>query len=89
MPDHTAVAPLHAVRNPAVIEAGERFEAFELRPPVAAPLDQPPIAAPRTDATIHALLDRLERGVSNRAGPPSRPGVVDDALSELRRLATR
>ena len=83
------VAPLHAVRNPAVIEAGERFEAFELRPPVAAPLDQPPIAAPRTDATIHALLDRLERGVSNRAGPRSRPGGIDDALSELRRLAAR
>ena len=83
------VAPLHAVRNPAVIEAGERFEAFELRPPVAVPLDQPPIAAPRTDATIHALLDRLERGVSNRAGPPPRPGVVDDALTELRWLATR
>lgn len=81
-----AIAPLHAVPNPAVPEDGERFEAFELRPPVPQPLSQPPIAAPRTDATIHALLDRLERGVSTRTPSGAAPG---DALNELRRLATR
>lgn len=84
-----AVAPLQAVPNPAVPEDGERFEAFELRPPVQPPLSQPPIAAPRTDATIHALLDRLERGVSTRKPAGPLPIEVDDALGELRRLATR
>ncbi|WP_326523175.1 hypothetical protein [Sphingomonas sp.] len=49
----------------AIHAKGERFEAFEL--PRPAPIaGATPIAAPRTDATIHALLDRLERGVAQR-----------------------
>lgn len=65
-------------RSPAIQQEGERFETFELTPP---------IAAPRTDATIHALLDRLERGVARNARPAT--GEVDKALGDLRRLATR
>lgn len=70
------------------LEPGERIDAFELpRPAVQA--DPAPIAAPRTDATIHALLDRLERGVAaRRDGGGSRPSVAG-TLDELRQLATR
>lgn len=80
-----SLQPRRIVRE---LDPGERIEAFELpRPaPVA---DAAPIATPRTDATIHALLDRLERGVAERRQPAAaRPGVAD-TLDELRRFATR
>lgn len=67
------VAPL-AKRAPALAK-GERIETFELTTP---------IAAPDTDATIHALLARLERGVANRHRAHA---GLDNALGELRRLA--
>ena len=60
-------------------EPVDRIETFELIPP---------IAAPRTDATIHALLDRLERGVARRAENEAPPRSLDSTLSDLRRLAT-
>lgn len=59
----------------------------------------PPITRPETDATIHALLERLERGVGRRASaseqaaPPARnaevqgDGGLEAALDTLRRLA--
>jgi len=61
--------------------------------PVEAPI---PIATPKTDATIHALLDRLERGVARRdaaaaaaaAAAKSTP-ALQDTLAELRTLAAR
>lgn len=85
----TSVAQLPPMAS-AIQEEGERFDTFELRPAVPQPRDQPPIAAPRTDATIHALLDRLERGVSARKTPPTPPSdAVDHMLGDLRRLATR
>ncbi len=84
-----AVTPLSPVRGSAIQQEGERFEAYVLRPPVAAKPAEPPIAAPRTDATIHALLDRLERGVTARAAAAPKPASVDTALDDLRRLATR
>lgn len=69
-------------------QAGERIDAFELpRPAVTA--DAAPIAAPRTDATIHALLDRLERGVAARRQTDAATPSVAGTLDELRRLATR
>ncbi|MES2339546.1 MAG: hypothetical protein V4537_15750 [Pseudomonadota bacterium] len=74
-----AVAPLQSSRS-AIQDVGERFETFELHPP---------IAAARTDATIHALLDRLERGVSARQPDGAVAGNRDETLGELRRLATR
>ncbi|SOB86530.1 hypothetical protein SAMN06297144_1636 [Sphingomonas guangdongensis] len=86
------VAPLFRPR-PIPCEPGERIEAFELRPPVRpVAADAPaPIAAPRTDASIHALLERLERGVAARTTreTDTRPTTIDDALAELRRMATR
>ena len=66
------LAPLMRAPVKPVLAEGERFETFELTPPVrpAAP-PQPPVqaeslAAPETDASVHALLDRLERGIARR-----------------------
>jgi hypothetical protein len=84
------VAPLY--RAPEPIQApGERFEAFELpREPVTAiaPAAEP-MLAPRTEATVHALLDRLERGVAQRARQPKPGPGLQDTLAELRSLAAR
>ena len=66
-------------RTPAapVFAQGERFETFELTPPrrPAAPAPEPAplaesLAAPETHATVHALLDRLERGIVRRGQRP-------------------
>lgn len=128
-------------RKPAPVFApGERFEVFELLPPIrpepvaaepapvepvlvepvrpepvqaaAAPnplemrlaasvlAEKPePIAAPETDATIHALLERLERGVARRRATPAsatRPTRrseaehgLQEALASLRQMAMR
>ena len=59
------------------LEEGERLDAFEL---------QAPIAAPRTEATVHALLDRLEAGIGRPRAAATR---LEGTLDELRRLATR
>lgn len=64
-----AVASL--VPRPIAIAPGERIETFELTPqiravPAAADWQPAPLVRPRTDATIHALLDRLEAGVARR-----------------------
>lgn len=88
-----------------IFEPTERFETFELtpmvRPDAAAPTEprHAPQREPRdTQATITALLERLERGVTHRnASPPSpavkRAGAGEDRLNEtlgtLRRMATR
>lgn len=88
-PDAIPAVPVEPVRAVAPLYApGERFEAFELRPPVRPAPEQPPIAAPRTDATIHALLDRLERGVARKIEPAREHGL-EDTLSDLRRMAAR
>lgn len=69
------LAPL--VRAPAapVFDSGERFETFQLTPPVRqtlAPATPPAesLVAPETDASVHALLDRLERGIVRRVHRP-------------------
>lgn len=77
------LAPLS--RAPALAD-GERFETFELIPPVRpaavsapapAPLPLPDnLSAPETDASVNALLDRLERGIARRTHPAPMP-VVD------------
>jgi len=65
--------------TPALAE-GERFETFELTPPVrpsATPAPLPDnLAAPETDASVHALLDRLERGIARRTHPAPEPVPV-------------
>lgn len=93
----------------------ERIETFELTPPVRlsapprprpvprAPVEAPQpeerLAAPRTEATIHALLARLEQGIADRglvpeqaaetAEPEPNPHRIQNTLSELRRMAAR
>ena len=84
-----AVPPLY--RKPEPVQApGERFEVYELpRAPVAAITpDAEPMLGARSEATIHALLERLERGVAQRARP-ARPQGLQDTLAELRTLAAR
>lgn len=82
--------------------AGERIETFELTPIVrapqpevgspstaaqAAPVAPPARTTPRdTEATITALLERLERGVTERADRAPRSGEAS-APGSLRRLA--
>jgi hypothetical protein len=99
------VRPLRrrAARAP-IFDETERFETFELTPPVRpapepvaadpAPETPPPIAAPQTEASVQALLDRLERGLTKFAPPPPEPAPdpkrkLEDTLSELRRMAMR
>lgn len=107
MPPPPPVLPLRrrAPRAP-IYDSGERFETFELTPAVrpAPALDPypapepapaaPAITAPQTEASVHALLDRLERGLS-KFGPaapepePEPERSLEDTLSELRRMAMR
>ncbi|NIJ20950.1 hypothetical protein FHS95_002642 [Sphingomonas naasensis] len=79
MPAPEALPSLQRAQRPAVFDESERFEVFELTPPVrptpSLVVDAEPAPAPReeaitrpeTDATIHALLERLERGVVRKA----------------------
>lgn len=72
---------------------GERIETFELTPIVRDRLDPDPVPAPPrpatrdTEATITALLERLERGVSSRTERAPR-ARADAAMGSLRRLAS-
>jgi hypothetical protein len=106
-PPHT-VAPLRQAARPAVFDTSERFETFELTPirrtPPPPRLTPAPrrreeaVTRPETEATIHALLDRLEKGVVKRGigtGPelPPKPRDaergLEEALVTLRNLARR
>lgn len=71
-----SVAPLVRFERPQLIDPGDRFETFDLTP--AAASSEP-------TATLHALLDRLERGFARRPQPG---GGLDRALGDLRRLAS-
>ncbi|UZK70935.1 hypothetical protein OKW76_07925 [Sphingomonas sp. S1-29] len=95
------VTPLH--RKPMLVPEPARIETFDLTPvtrpepfpfPLRSAPDPEPIAAPETDATIHSLLDRLERGIVRRRSGPAmneRPDAegLEDALSTLRKFAAR
>ncbi|WP_448663648.1 hypothetical protein ACG3SL_02940 [Sphingomonas sp. CJ20] len=97
-----------------VYARGERIETFELPPAPARPAPPPSlrprprgeeIARPQTEASVHALLERLERGAMRRGlatgiekrapapQPPVRtqPGErgLEEALVTLRNLARR
>lgn len=83
-----------------VLEPGERLETFELTPmvrrePCAAPTPRDPgRMSIETEATITSLLERLERSVSEREArracqPAAAARSINDALGELRALATR
>ncbi|HWK36526.1 hypothetical protein [Sphingomonas sp.] len=98
----TPVPPVAPLFRAPTLDEGERIDTFELERPAPLPIDERPLAAPRTEATIHALLDRLEKGVARRAEPAppesmATPGAAWEApllglettLEELRRLAIR
>lgn len=105
-----APAPLRMTPRRPVFDPGERFDTFDLAPlphrpappaPSAFTPSVPPMPRPDPSATIHALLDRLERGVAKReveapAPPPPpqplpirRQESLEEALDSLRRLAIR
>lgn len=100
-PAPVPLAPLRRAPRPAIFDENERFEVFELTPPVrrpAAPATRSrgvAIARPETDASVHALLERLERGVISKgiatAAPRRRESErgLEDALVTLRNLARR
>lgn len=99
-PAPVPLAPLRKTPRPAIFDAGERFEIFELTPPV-----RPRVPAPEpvreklvrrdTDASIHALLDRLERGVADKGLGATQTAAkanergLEEALVTLRNLARR
>ncbi|WP_188054431.1 hypothetical protein [Sphingosinithalassobacter sp. CS137] len=109
MPAPSSVLPLKRSAlppRPPVFTPSERFETFELTPPVRnvappppapAPISQEaPITRPETEATVHALLDRLEKGVVRRGlasgvEQPQRDPEhgLQEALVTLRNLARR
>ena len=86
-----------------IYDESERFETFELTPavrpaPMGAPaVEEAAIADPRTEASVHALLERLERGLATRgpvpepvpAPAPEPTHGLEDTLSQLRRMAMR
>ena len=69
-----AVTPLVRFERPQLIDPGDRFETFDPAP-TAAELEP--------TATLHALLDRLERGIARR---PARS--LEQAIGDFRRLAS-
>lgn len=99
------VRPLRRPAPPPIFDPGERFEAFELAPVRAPVAPAAADAAPVVDASVQALLERLERSMAKRGvvevAPPEPepvaapvavsepPRSLADTLSELRRLATR
>lgn len=107
MPPPVTLPPLRRVARPAVFDTSERFETFELTPirrtPPPPRLTPAPrhreeaITRPETEATIHALLDRLEKGVvkrgiaTGRDAPKPRESErgLEEALVTLRNLARR
>jgi len=103
-PAPVPLAPLRRTPRPSIFDESERFEIFELTPPVrpapppaAVASDTPTrdrIVRPETDASIHALLDRLERGVADKGlAPTHQPKAaergLEEALVTLRNLARR
>lgn len=79
----------------------QRPEPIPFPAPTRSTVPQPPrfepITRPETDATIHALLERLERGVTERTITPTGPAPLprgephglEDTLASLRKMAMR
>lgn len=107
-PAPVPLAPLRRTPRPSIFDESERFEIFELTPAVRRHVPEPPaeapmpplprerIARPETDASIHALLERLERGVADKGlAPAAQPQPkqqergLEEALVTLRNLARR
>lgn len=104
-PVEAAIAPTAVdapTPDPDPVVEHVRIETFEVTPAYRQPiLTAVPdtdmasaITTPETEATIHALLDRLERGVRRRGGGPAlveraHSDDLDEALATLRRFAAR
>ena len=102
-----ALPPLSRSSKPPVFEETERFEIFELptpiRPeprPISLASREDAITRPETEASVHALLERLERGVARKSIAPAaapsprverraRERGLEDALVTLRNMARR
>jgi hypothetical protein len=98
MPPPVTPSPLRHAARPPVFDETERFETFEITPvrpmpslvvedPVPAPREEA-ITRPETAATVHALLDRLERGVVRKAmtiTPAAEPAPEPLPLSRVER----
>ena len=83
------VTPLVHFERPQLIDPGDRFETFELTPLVRAPVDAAP-ASIESGATIHALLDRLERGVTRHdRKPPVAMRAAPQAADGLQQASVR
>lgn len=104
MPAPVVLPSLSHAPRPQVFDENERFEVFELTPPVREPAprlvarSEEAITRPETEATVHALLERLERGVVRKATVAPVPVRVErrakergleDALVTLRNMARR
>jgi hypothetical protein len=99
MPPPVMLPPLRRAPPPPVYAPNERFEVFELTPPVRKPAPayaprEEAIARPETEASVHALLERLERGVVRRGlsakaatTPKQAERGLEDALATLRNMA--
>lgn len=104
MPPPIKLPPMRRAPTPQVFAPNERFEVFELTPTVrkpapaeAAPAPEPappadPIARPETEASVHALLERLEKGVVRRSQAKAATAKqaergLEDALATLRNMA--
>lgn len=101
-----ALPPLARSAKPPVFDETERFEVFELPTPVRAeprPISlvsrEDAITRPETEASVHALLERLERGVIRKGITTAAPAPrverrakergFEDTLITLRNLARR
>lgn len=104
-PTPVPLPPLRRTPRPSIFDESERFEIFELTPPARRapePVLEPavarhePMVRPETQASIHALLERLERGVAGKGlAPAAEPKPreaqrgLEEALVNLRNLARR
>lgn len=78
---------------PAGFDPAPRAEPVAVKPVVPAFPER--VIAPETEATVHDLLSRLERGIAGKvtvaapaAPAPVRAGSLAETLSDLRRMAT-
>ena len=92
------VPPLHHGAGPTGADAGDRLEDAPSAPPEPTIARGDALVRPETDASIHALLARLERSVADRELTATREPVpqardaergLEDALVTLRKLARR
>ncbi|WP_052507694.1 hypothetical protein [Sphingomonas hengshuiensis] len=114
MPPPLSLKPLRPTPAPAQYDDRDRFDIFALSPPCRRPSPPPSlrprprdeaVARPEAEASVHALLERLERGAVRRGlatgiektMPPARSQPpqpeqqrgLEEALVTLRNLARR